>query len=127
MAVTAAIQLGWLGTAGLADVGLRCARGTRYLREGVLALDGVRPLTGSSPVVRELALRTPVPARLVVERMATEGYLAGVALGDLVGEGGDGSVDPEGAEHGLLVAVTERRTRSEIDGYVAALDKAVRP
>ncbi len=127
MAVTAAIQLGWLGTAGLADVGLRCARGTRYLREGVLALDGVGPLTGASPVVRELALRTPVPARLVVERLATEGYLAGVALVDLVGEGGDGSVDPEGAEHGLLVAVTERRTRSEIDGYVAALDKAVRP
>ncbi len=50
-----------------------------------------------------------------------------MALADLVGEGGDGSVDPEAAEHGLLVAVTERRTRAEIDGYVAALDKAVRP
>jgi glycine dehydrogenase subunit 1 len=127
MAVTAAIQLGWLGTAGLAEVGLRCARGTRYLTEAVLALDGLSPLTGSSPVVREVAFRTPVPARLVVERMATEGYLAGVALIDLVGEGGDGSIDPDRAEHGLLVAVTERRTQAEIDGYVSALDKAVRP
>jgi glycine dehydrogenase subunit 1 len=127
MAVTAAVQLGWLGTAGLAEVALRCARGTSYLKEAVLALDGVRPLTGSAPVLRELALRTPVPARLVVDRMATEGYLAGVALADLVGEGGDGSVDADAADHGLLVAVTERRTRDEIDGYAAALDKAVRP
>ncbi|HEX3946580.1 MAG TPA: hypothetical protein VHW47_02695, partial [Acidimicrobiales bacterium] len=126
MAVTAAVQLGWLGTSGLAEVALRCARGTRYLRESVLRLDGVGPLTGETPVVRELALRTPVPARLVVERMAEEGFLAGVALGELVGDAGDGSVDAEEAEHGLLVAVTERRTRTQIDRYVSALDKAVR-
>ena len=126
MAVTAAVQLGWLGTAGLAEVALRCARGTRYLREVVLELDGVEPLTGDAPVVREVALRTAVPARVVVERMADEGFLAGVALADLVGDGGDRSVDADDAEHGLLVAVTERRTRQQIDRYVAALDKAVR-
>jgi glycine dehydrogenase subunit 1 len=127
MAVTAAVQLSWLGTSGLAEVALRCARGTRYLRDAALAVDGVEPLTGSTPVVRELALRTAVPARTVVERMADEGFLAGVALSDLVGDDGDASADPAAAAHGLLVAVTERRTRAEIDGYVAALDKAVRP
>ena len=58
MAVTAAVQLGWLGTAGLAEVALRCARGTRYAREALLGLDGVAPLTGDTPVVREFALRT---------------------------------------------------------------------
>ncbi len=126
MAVTAAVQLGWLGTAGLAEVALRCARGTRYLREAALELDGVGPLTGDAPVVREVALRTPVPARIVVERMADEGFLAGVALADLVGDAGDGSLDADKVEHGLLVAVTERRTRQQIDRYVAALDKAVR-
>jgi glycine dehydrogenase subunit 1 len=126
MAVTAAVQLGWLGTSGLAEVGLRCARGTHYLRQALTGMDGVHPLTGDTPVVRELALRTPVPARLVVERLAEDGFLAGVALADLVGDEGDGSVGPDAAEHGLLVAVTERRTRAEIDAYVAALDKAVR-
>jgi len=127
MAVTAAVQLGWLGTSGLAEVALRCARGTRYLRESLGGVDGVVPLTGDVPVVRELALRTAVPARTVVERVADEGFLAGVALADLVGEEGDGSIGPDDAAHGLLVSVTERRTRAEIDGYVAALDKAVRP
>lgn len=126
MAITAAVQLGWLGTAGLAEVALRCARGTRYLRQAVLAIDGIEPLTGDTPVVRELALRTPVPAATVVERMAAEGYLAGVALDALAGDRGDGSVSADDAAHGLLVAVTERRTRAELDGYAAALDKAVR-
>jgi glycine dehydrogenase subunit 1 len=126
MAITAAVQLGWLGTSGLADVALRCARGTRYLREALVGLDGVTLLTGDTPIVREMALRTSVPARLVVERLAEDGFFGGVALADLVGDAGDGSVDPEDAVHGLLVAVTERRTRSEIDTYVAALDKALR-
>jgi glycine dehydrogenase subunit 1 len=127
MAVTAAVQLGWLGTSGLAEVALRCARGTRYCREALLALDSVEPLTGDTAVVREFAVRTPVPARTVVLRLADEGYLAGLALADLVGDEGDGALDADAVAHGLLVAVTERRTRSEIDGYVAAVDKAVRP
>jgi glycine dehydrogenase subunit 1 len=126
MAVTAAVQLGWLGTTGLAEVALRCARGARYCRDALLALDGVEPLTGETPILREFALRLPVPAALVVERLAAEGFLAGIALDQLVGERGDGSLDADAAAHGLLIAVTERRTRAEIDGLVAALDKAVR-
>ena len=127
MAVTAAVQLGWLGTSGLAEVALRCARGTRYTAERILAVDGVEPLTGDTPTVREFAVRTPVPGAVLLERLADEGFLGGVALGALTGEGGDGSIDADGAEHGLLVAVTERRTRSEIDAYAASFEKAVRP
>ncbi len=126
MAVTAAIQLGWLGTEGLAELGLRCARGTRYCREALLGIDGVEPLTGATPTVREFAVRTPRPAAQVVERLAEEGFLAGLALDELAGRAGDGSLGAAEAEHGLLVAVTERRTRAEIDAYVAAVDKAVR-
>ncbi len=125
MAVTAAIHLGWLGTSGMAEVGLRCARGARYCRDALLALDGVEPLTEEAPVVREFAIRTPIEARTVVERLSAEGILAGIPLDTLV-PGGGGVVSPEDADHGLLVAVTERRTRQQIDAMVAALDKAVR-
>jgi hypothetical protein len=51
--------------------------------------------------------------------MAEEGYLAGVPVGL------DGGVVSDGGD-ALLVAVTERRTREEIDGFVAALEKVVR-
>ena len=109
IAVACVVQLGWLGTAGLRELALRCARGTRYAREAVLAIDGVEAVS-EAPVVREFAVRAPVPGDVIVERMAEEGFLAGVALED----------------GGLLVAVTERRTRDEIDAYAAALEKVVR-
>ncbi len=126
MAVYAAVQLGWLGTTGLREVALRCARGTRFCRESLLALAGVEPLTGATPTLREFAIRTPIPGRLAIERLADEGYLGGLALADLVGDDGDGSVGGDEAVHGLLIAVTERRTRAEVEGFVRTLDKVVR-
>jgi glycine dehydrogenase subunit 1 len=118
IAVAAMIQLSWLGTAGLRELALRCARGTRYAREALLAIPGVS-LVADAPTLREFALRLPVPAGTVVARMADEGFLAGVPVGvegGIVRDGGDD----------LLVAVTERRTRDEIDAYASALEKVVR-
>jgi glycine dehydrogenase subunit 1 len=114
MAVTAAVQLGWLGTSGLAEVALRCARATRYTRDALLSLDGVASYA-DAPVLREFAVTTPVPADVLVERIADAGFLAGVALGEEFDEAG----------RSLLIAVTERRTRDEIDAYVDAFAKAV--
>ena len=111
IAVCCAIQLSWLGTTGLRELALRCARATRYTRDALLAIDGVTPVA-DAPVLREFAVRTPVPADVLVDRMAEEGFLAGVALGDEYGGG-------------LLVAVTERRTRAEIDAYAAAFEKVL--
>ncbi len=71
IAVCFAIQLGWLGTAGLRELALRCARGTRYARESLLAISGVSPLV-TGPIVREFAIQTPADALTVVERMAEE-------------------------------------------------------
>src|SRR5438067_6883743 len=75
IAVCAVISLAWLGTAGLREVALRCARGTRYCREALLAIDGVEPVA-SAPVLREFGVRTPIEGATVVERMADEGFLA---------------------------------------------------
>ena len=112
IAVAWMIQLAWLGTAGLEELALRCARGTRYTREALTKIPGVEPLH-AAPTLREFAVRLPVKPDKAVERMAEAGFLAGVPVTD-------------GHEDGLLVAVTEKRTRSEIDAYVAALEKVVR-
>jgi glycine dehydrogenase subunit 1 len=116
MAVTAAIQMGWLGTSGMAEVALRSARGAQYCRTKLLGLPGVEPLV-TAPVLREFAVRLPLPAPVVIERLIDEGFLAGIALDEGYTAGRDG---------GLLVAVTERRTRIEIDSFVDAVSKAVR-
>ncbi|MHB1535139.1 MAG: aminomethyl-transferring glycine dehydrogenase subunit GcvPA [Acidimicrobiales bacterium] len=133
IAVAAMIQLSWLGTAGLAELALRCARGSRYAREALLAIPGVEPWV-DAPTLREFAVRLPVPPELAVARMAEEGFLAGVPVGLSGGVVTDGAAAGEqgGREApldgppGLLVAVTERRTREEIDAFAAALEKVVR-
>jgi len=113
IAVACAVQLAWLGTWGLREMALRCARGTRYARQALLGIDGVRPMA-AAPVLREFAITTSMPADVVVERMAEEGFLAGVPL------------SAEYDDHGVLVSVTERRTRAEIDAYAAAFEKVIR-
>ena len=114
MAVTAAVQLGWLGTSGLVEVATRCARATRYTRDAVLAVDGIAPWA-DAPVLREFAVRLPRPADEVIDRMADAGFLAGISLEGAVVDGG----------HGLLIAATERRTAEQIDAYASALARAV--
>ena len=113
IAVACAVQLAWLGTSGLGELALRCARGTRYAREALLAIDGVEP-HNDAPVFREFAVTTPTLGEIVVERMAEEGFLAGIPLGEEYGE------------RGLLISVTERRTRDEIDAFAAAFEKVIR-
>jgi glycine dehydrogenase subunit 1 len=109
VAVAAMVQLAWLGTHGLRELALRCARGARYAREALLAVPGVEPFA-TTPVVYEFAVKLPLPAEVVVERMAEEGFLAGIPV-------------ETGGESGLLIAVTEKRTRAEIDAYVIAMEK----
>ena len=118
IAVACMIQMSWLGTAGLRELALRCARGTRYTREAVTAIPGVTPVA-SAATLREFAVSLPVPAPTVVARMAEEGFLAGVPVGI------EGGVVKDGGDS-LLIAVTEKRTKDEIDAFVSALEKAVR-
>lgn len=117
IAVVCAMQLAWLGKSGLREMAVRCARATRYLRESVTSIDGVE-LASDAPTLREMALRMPISPKVVIERMADEGFLAGVALGE--------GHDDDSYGEGLLVAATERRTRDEIDAYVHALEKVIR-
>jgi glycine dehydrogenase subunit 1 len=57
---------------------------------------------------KEFALRLPEPAAEVVDALIDRGFLAGVPLLDADGRA-------------LLVAVTERRTRAEIDALASAM------
>ncbi len=113
-AIAAAVHLAWLGPEGLAELGRRSIRGAHYLAERLARLPGVS-LAVEHEFAREFPLSLPMDPRQAVEAMAERGYLAGVPLEDEF---------PDIA-NGLLVAVTERRTRQELDGYTAALEEAI--
>ena len=122
MAVTAAIQLGWLGTYGLREIATRCAQGAHYLFEQLMRLEGVEAVS-TQPFFREFALRLSKPASEVIALMAEREVLAGLAVDALSG-GPDPSVE-DGIDRVLLVTVTERRTKDEIDHYVTSLQEAL--
>jgi len=123
MAVTAAIQLGWLGTQGLHEVATRCAQAAHYAFDELSAIEGVGALT-EAPFLREFTVTTALPSTVVLDRLADEGFLGGVSAVSLTG-GPDGSMPDDDIEHAIVVAVTERRTRNEIDQFAAAFAKAV--
>jgi glycine dehydrogenase subunit 1 len=105
------VYLSWLGRQGLVELGELLLQRTRYAREALCAIDGVEPLH-SQPVIREFAVRMPggVAVEDVVERCAAEGVNPGLAL-------------PQ--ENALLVALTEQRSRADIDRLAEVLGKAV--
>ena len=111
MAIAATIYLGWLGPEGLAEVGRQSAAKASYAAERLTELPAVSLLHPGAPFFKEFAIRLPLPAAQVVERLAGQGYLAGVPF-------------PAAGEDVLLVAVTERRTKHQIDGFVAAMGES---
>ncbi|MBV8950802.1 MAG: aminomethyl-transferring glycine dehydrogenase subunit GcvPA [Actinobacteria bacterium] len=115
IAIAAAIHLAWLGPQGLRELALRCARGARYTREQLLRIPGMS-VAVDAPTLYEFAVRTPRPAAVVLERLAEEGYLGGVDLAAHYPELGDA----------ILLAVTETRTRADVDDFVSTFEKAVR-
>jgi glycine dehydrogenase subunit 1 len=124
MAVTAAVQLGWLGPDGLAEVATRCAQGAHYGFDQLSALQGVTPAT-AAPFFREFTVTTTARADVVLSRLADEGFLGGVAASSLAGET-DRSLPAAVRDHAIVVAVTERRTKAEIDEFATAFGKAAK-
>ncbi len=113
-ALAATIHLAWLGREGFRELGELLVRRTAYARDRLAALDGVELLHGA-PVVRELAVRIDAPVDRVLDRCAERGIAAGYPLGR----------DYPEYEDGLLVAITERRSREQIDALAEALGAAV--
>jgi glycine dehydrogenase subunit 1 len=113
-ALAATVHLAWLGREGFRELGELLVRRTAYARERLAAVEGVEPLHGA-PVVREFALRLAAPVDRVLDRCAERGIAAGYPLGR----------DYPEHEDGLLVAITERRSREQIDALAEALEAAV--
>jgi glycine dehydrogenase subunit 1 len=106
-ALQAAVYLSLLGKEGLRQVAAQSAQKAHYLAGKIAALPGFS-LKFSSPYFREFVVETPIPASVVVERMLEKKVFAGY---DLAAHG----------ETGLLVAVTEKRTKEELDCFVENL------
>ncbi|MDQ3588114.1 MAG: aminomethyl-transferring glycine dehydrogenase subunit GcvPA [Actinomycetota bacterium] len=102
-ALAGTVYLSWLGRKGLVELSTLMLRRTAYAREA-LGLEAINP----GPVVREFAVRVPDLDGFLA-RAREAGINPGLPLRGVLPE----------YEDGLLVAITERRTREQIDALAA--------
>jgi glycine dehydrogenase subunit 1 len=114
MALKAAVYLAALGPQGVRETAELCARKAHYAAEQLCRLPGVG-LRFQRPFFKEFTLRVPRPAAALLERLLPAGYHAGLDLGRWY--------PPLG--NSISVAVTEKRTKAEIDGLVKAFASAL--
>jgi len=115
VALAATVYLALMGKQGLRAVANLCLQKSHYLAEEIGKLPGFR-LKFGRPFFKEFVIETPVPAEKIVERLIAKGILAGLPLGRF----------EEGMANCLLIAVTEKRSKAEMDSLVGALREAAR-
>lgn len=109
MVTAATIYMAMMGDTGLEQVAAQSHQNLQGLLSK-LAAHQIEPAF-TAPVFHEVALRLPVAAAAVIERLAEQNIVAGYDL----------SRDLDDAENLLLVCVTETKTEADLDHFVAAL------
>ena len=108
------IFLSSVGKTGLAEMARLNRDKAEYAKAGLAGIPGVSLLL-SAPTFNEFTVVLPRPADVLVSALLKQGIAAGVPLGQYY----------EGAENCLVVTVTERRTKKEIDRFVKMLEEAL--
>ncbi len=109
-ALAATVYMSSLGKEGIREVANLCTQKAHYLARRLDALDGVK-LAFDQPFFNEFVLDLTVPAKSLIAEMVEEDIFAGIDLAKTLPH----------SQNRLLVAVTEKRTREELDRYVERL------
>jgi glycine dehydrogenase subunit 1 len=113
-ALRATIYLSLLGKQGLRELAVTCVRKAEYAKRRLAQIEGVR-LRNLTPTFNEFVIELPIDAGEVVCKLVDRGFAAGFPLGRYYPE----------LSNCLLVALTEKRTKADIDTFVTALEVAL--
>ncbi len=102
-AVGSTIHLSWLGPQGLYEIGYQAIQKASYMKQALMN-NGFNILNNSTSL-REFLIQTKRSSEDIILEMGDKGFLAGIKYSD----------------NEILVAVTEKRTKEQIDNYVQSL------
>jgi glycine dehydrogenase subunit 1 len=115
LALSLLIRTSLLGKSGFVEVANQCLAKTEYLKRELTRLPGVK-LTFGAPTFNEFAVTLPTPAASVLASVRARNIVGGFSLERW---------NPDLANC-LLVAVTERHTRTDLDALVEAVAAATK-
>jgi glycine dehydrogenase subunit 1 len=120
-ALAATLYLSLVGKTGFLQAARACFQKAHYAARRIAQLPGYA-LALNAPFFSEFAVTTPVAPSTICREGLAAGLLAGIPLDEhpLRAELGASGPDPDRT---LLVAVTEKRTRAEIDRLVDVLSR----
>jgi glycine dehydrogenase subunit 1 len=112
LALSLAIRASLLGKAGFVEVGTQCLAKARYLRSEILKLPGYAPAFTTAPYFNEFAVKVRGgDAAQVCRKLEAQGIIAGFDLGR----------EDRAHQDRLLIAVTEKHRREDLDRLLGAL------
>jgi glycine dehydrogenase subunit 1 len=114
LALRASIYLAAMGPTGLGQAAELSTRKAHYAAERLAAVPGVS-LAFPGPYFKEFVVRVAGDATKILKEVGQLGYHGGIALGRWYPSLSDC----------ILVAVTEKRTKDEIDGLAAAYNQVM--
>jgi len=94
-----------MGREGLIEVATQSTQKAHYLAGELVKLTGFSHANPNQSFFKEFVLKTPIPAQSIIDKLLPRGIYAGIAIG----------------ENELMIAVTEKKTKVEIDSYIAAI------
>jgi glycine dehydrogenase subunit 1 len=115
LALRASIYLSVMGPGGLRQAAELSTRKAHYAASELASVPGIS-LAYHGPFFKEFVIRTTVPPARLLAELRDLGYHGGIPLATWYPDLADG----------ILVAVTEKRTRAEIDGLVDAYREAMK-
>ncbi|OPX18000.1 glycine dehydrogenase (aminomethyl-transferring) [candidate division WOR-3 bacterium 4484_100] len=113
-ALSSLIYLSTLGRQGIKEVACQCFSKSHYLYKHIKNLQGIRPAF-SQEFFKEFLVKTEKPADDIIRALIDKKIFAGVALSHF---------NPEQKNY-MLIAVTEKRTRQELDHYIETLSQII--
>lgn len=110
--LAATIYMETLGREGLKEVANNSYNNAHYLANEITKLNGFS-LANNNPFVYEFCIKTPVEPQVIIDAAIENGFLAGI----------DTKIVGNEKMNGLLIAVTEKRDKEEMDAFVSFLSK----
>ncbi|MEA1971736.1 MAG: aminomethyl-transferring glycine dehydrogenase subunit GcvPA [Candidatus Cloacimonadota bacterium] len=106
--LAATVYMSLMGKEGMKEVATQSATKAHYLANQIIKIDGFE-MMNDMPFFKEFAIRTKVPAAEIVKKLEAQKILAGLDLKRF------------GQPNLLLIAVTEKKTKADLDKFVELL------
>ena len=112
--LSAVVYLCLLGKEGLVEIATQSAQKAHYTANELCKIPGLALAYPKTYFFKEFVLKTPKKAEEIIKALLSENIYAGIDLA------------PYGKPDELMIAVTEKKTKAEIDSFVQAMREVVK-